>query len=416
MKRLFLLILTYLVMLFYGLTRTYLENATTDNGSKLIVTNSTFVTVFSLKDRHILWSVETGIESTKPWVVRGDLKEVVLVAGSEQVAAYDIVTGDLLWMHQGFAGSTHMTRDVHNQLYNNRILYPYGTPKMEPASAPVITVSQRGEVSSTTWLLDSRTGEELWSRSDDFETHGSQFVPTSSGSYDLIFMSGPKFTGTGGDMFRVDGATGQMILWSRHFSNRSGIPVPDITGDGRYDFFAEPSYWSSALLMFDGVTGETVWSTPYRSFDVIQIPQLVAREDGGYDVIVSAQLASAGGIRRYRTENGAVVWDSSHTYNNNTIIGLLERVDGLTILSGWRHHGKAVALDAATGDVLWDDVPLDDSDTGAIGVPDMTGDGNEDVIAISGGFLRLYDGITGTEQTWFAPIEADGVACSVSEK
>jgi outer membrane protein assembly factor BamB len=416
MKRLFLLMLIYLVILIYGLMRTYLRNATTSTGSKFIVTRGSFVTVFSLKDRHILWSIETGIESTNPWVIGGGLKEVVLVAGSEQVAAYDIVTGDLLWMHQGFAGSTHMTGDVHHQLYDNRILYPYGSPKMDPASSPVITVSQRSKVSSTTWLVDSCTGEELWSRSDDFETHASQFVPTSSGSYDLIFMSGPKFTGMGGDMFRIDGATGQKMLWSRHFSNRSGITIPDITGDGQYDFFAEPSYWSSTLLMLDGTTGETVWSTPYSSFDVIQIPQVVVREDGGYDIIVSAQLASAGGIRRYRTENGAVVWDSSHTYNNNTIIGLLERVDGMTILSGWRHRGKAVALDATTGNVLWDDVPLDNSDTGAIGVPDMTNDGNEDVMAICGGFLRLYDGITGTEQTWFAPIEADGVACSVSEK
>jgi outer membrane protein assembly factor BamB len=407
MKRLFL------VMLIYGLMVTCLKGATSSASGKLIVTHGSSVTVYSMKNKHILWSIDTGIAPANPWVVHEGSKGVLLVNGSEQVAAYDIATGDFLWKHQGFAGSTHMTSDVHHQLYNNPILYPFGFPKRGPDSAPVITISKRSADSSTTWLVDSHTGEEFWSRSDDFETHATQFIPTSSGSYDLIFTSGPKFTGTGGDMFRVDGSTGRTILWSRHFSNRSGIPVPDITGDGQYDFFAEPSNWSSVVLMLDGTTGDTVWRTSYGCFDVIQTPQVVARENGGYDIIVSAQLSCSGGIRRYRAEDRTVVWDSMRTYNNNTIFGLLERADGMTILSGWRHRSKAIALDAATGKVLWNDVPLDNSDTGAIGVPDMTSDGNEDIVTISGGYLRLYDGITGTEQRRFAPIEADGVAYSL---
>jgi outer membrane protein assembly factor BamB len=163
-------------------------------------------------------------------------------------------------------------------------------------------------------------------------------------------------------------------------------------------------------MMLNGADGTTVWEKAYGSFDVIGHPELVQGNDG-YDVITSAQLSSAGGVRRYRTSDGAVVWSCSSIYNNNMILGLLERADGLTVLSAWRHRSKLVAFDASTGQVLWDSVPM--SDDGAIGVPDLTGDGNQDVMALYNGWLRLYDGVTGVEQTWFAPIKADGVAHSL---
>jgi hypothetical protein len=68
-----------------------------------------------------------------------------------------------------------------------------------------------------------------------------------------------------------------------------------------------------------------------------------------------------------------------------------------------------VALDASNGQALWDNVPLTNSDSGAIGVPDVTNDGSEDVLSISNGMLKLYDGVTGIEETWFAAIAAESV-------
>jgi len=93
-------------------------------------------------------------------------------------------------------------------------------------------------------------------------------------------------------------------------------------------------------------------------------------------------------------------------------VGLLERTDGLTVVSGWRHQARAVGLDAATGVVLWDTIPASDGDFVGVGVPDLTGDGNEDLLVEYGGVFRLYDGVTGAEQTWYSPIAGRRAAYS----
>ena len=208
-------------------------------------------------------------------------------------------------------------------------------------------------------------------------------------------------------MLRVDGETGTTVLWSRGLTRRWGVAVPDVNGDGQYDFFAVPSYYSSTVKMLDGSIGQDIWSVNYGSFDVLGGAVVV--DDIGCGVIASAQGSSRGGIRRYNCSNGDEIWTCLSTYNNNTLMqGVLRRADGLTLLSGWRHRGKAIALDVATGEVLWDNVPANNADFVGIGIPDLTGDGSDDFLAINSGWVRLYDGVTGVEQTWFPPIAVSG--------
>jgi hypothetical protein len=390
--------------------------ALADVNDTLFVTADSKLTAYSHGDMRVLWTAEMDSASPhQPYVVPDESRGVVVVPRQAETRAYDVVSGTHLWTiaTNPSLNTLGMTHDIHRQLYTDTMRYPYGPPRMGPDSAPVIALTQNGSTFGTTRLVDSRTGTVYWTRTDEPGgypgTYASQFFPNSTGSYDVIFSSGPHFTTTGGNMFRVDGVSGTTVIWTRRFSNRSGIPVPDISGDGQYDFFASPSAWSSTVMMLNGADGTTVWEKAYGSFDVIGHPELVQGNDG-YDVITSAQLSSTGGVRRYRTSDGALVWSCSSVYNNNTILGLLERTDGLTVLSGWRHRSKLVAFDASTGQVLWDSLPMYNGDDGAIGVPDLTGDGNQDVMALYNGRLRLYDGVTGVEQTWFAPIQADGVA------
>jgi len=383
----------------------------------LFVTADSKLTAYSYGDMRVLWTADIASSGPyQPYVVPDRNSGVVVVPRQNETRAYDVVSGTLLWTIAAnpWLNTLGMTHDIHRQLYTDTVRYPYGPPRMGPDSAPVIALTQDGSAFGTTRLVDSRTGAVYWTRTDEPGgypgTYASQFFPNSTGSYDVIFSSGPHLTTTDGNMFRVDGASWTTVIWTDRFSNRSGIPVPDISGDGQYDFFASPSAWSSTVMMLNGADGTPVWEKAYGSFDVIGHPELVQGNDG-YDVITSAQLSSAGGVRRYRTSDGAVVWSCSSIYNNNTILGLLERADGLTVLSAWRHRSKLVAFDASTGQVLWDSVPMSNSDDGAIGVPDLTDDGNQDVMSLYDGRLRLYDGVTGVEQTWFAPIQADGVAC-----
>ena len=315
--------------------------------------------------------------------------------------AYDAPSGSFLWSR---SGSISGSFDVHHSYYTNELLFPCGPPRVHPASAPSILMVQRSSNVSRTDLVDSRTGTTIWSRDEAGESVGADFIPASVGKYDVLFRS----NGGGGavDMKRVDGATGQSQMWTQQYVHRRGLPIPDITGDQRYDLVTRANY-SSSLIWLDGLTGAHLFTVNYGSFDVLGAELMPGMSEAPVDVVVAAQLSSAGGVRRYRANDGAVLWDSSPTYNNQTLIGTLRGANGTSvILSGWRHRGRCVAFDGATGVALWDDVPVADGDIGAIGATDLTGDGNEDVFSISAGMLRLYDGMTGEEQTWFPPLAA----------
>ena len=388
----------------------------------LIIAHGNVVTSIKLADQTVGWTTEAGFNVVQVSIVPDAQRSVILVTSTDwsQTSALDGSTGAHLWTMPGRVLT--YTTDVYGRHYTDVIRYPYGAPNLGGGASPDVAVSMWGDSCSTSRLVDSRTGEIIWSRMDcDCPgcsgypgRYASQFLPTPTGSYDVIFSSGPFFTGTGGELFRVDGATGANVVWSRQFSNRSGIPVPDLTGDGQYEFFAAPSYWSSMVFMLSGENGTDVWSTSYGSFDVIATPQVLPGEEG-YDVIVSAQSASAGGIRRYRGSDGYIIWDCPHTYNYNTIMGLLKRTDGLTVLSGWVGRSRAIAIDAATGQVLWDDIPASDGGFVGIGIPDMTGDCNDDFLALNNGWFRLYDGVSGEEQTSFSPLEGEAAALDSDE-
>jgi len=365
--------------------------------AELFVPDGNVMRARSLADGQDVWTAVTDKTLTDAHLLQWGGDAVVLASTSDgETMAFDARTGTILWSHVGTVESSLIVDDIHGQLYSDPLRYPYGAPRLGGSQHPVVLLTA-GRGPATTWVIEAWTGDEIWSRTEADATRGVQFIPDTAGSYDVIFNSDSS------QMMRIDGETGVDVLWSRPLLHRLGIPVPDVTGDGAYDFFAEPSYWNSTVMLLDGETGDTVWSRSYGSFDVIQTPQIVKVADG-YDVTVSAQLSSAGGIRCYRLSDGSVVWDSAATYNNNTIRGLLQRSDGLTVISGWRHQHRAVALDAATGEVLWDSVPTQDHDYPGIGVRDLTGDGSEDFLAWNNGELRLYDGLTGQEQSWFDPI------------
>ena len=376
----------------------------------LIVSDSNTITAYRIPDDHVEWAVSSPTVNPALRVLVDGAGAIVLAstdaAGEEEVNAYDAQTGAYLWSLPGRLEDAHS--DVHQQLYSSPLIYPCGPPRMHPSEAPSILVVEPSYSTSTTSLVNGRTGQVQWTRTDPGNAVGSYFIPAQVGSYDVVMRA----VNGSGEMKRVDGSTGQSVLWTEPLFGRSGIPIPDITGDGRYDLATRANF-STQLIWLDGMTGGTLFSIDYGSFDVLGIDALPGTQPALVDVICAAQGSSAGGVRRYRSTDGSVVWDSSPTYNNQTLLGSLRRADGgAAVLSGWRFHQRIVALDASTGVALWDDVPLDPNlDQGsAAGATDVTGDGNEDLFSISGGALRLYDGATGTEVGWFAPVPATHVA------
>jgi hypothetical protein len=335
-------------------------------------------------------------------VVPDGPSSIILVSDSSHTMAFEGGTGRQLWTKSAVILHT-AARDIYGRYYADMLRYPHGSPDLGGGSGPDVLLLSPTTSPRTTYLVDARTGTVICSRAETSDTRGFQFLGTPDGSYDLVFNSEDA------SMLRVDGADCTSTpIWSRGLHARWGIPVPDVNGDGQPDLFAEPAYYDSTVRMLDGATGADIWSTPYGSFDVLG--GAVIQDALGLGVIAAAQGSWGGGIRRYRAADGTVQWTCPATYNNNTLNGLLRRTDGITVVSGWRFQNKAVAVDACTGNVLWSDAPIANPDFVGIGVPDLTGDGSDDLLVLNAGVFRLHDGITGSEQAWLPPVSGAAAA------
>jgi hypothetical protein len=222
----------------------------------------------------------------------------------------------------------------------------------------------------------------------------SGFIPDVNGDgfYDVIVRAAPDHGSSG--LYCVSGKDGTQI-WSNPSVSRGGVSVGDVTGDGVADFAVANCCYDDTFYILSGADGNIVpgWPKSFGSFDLMGVKRI----PGTHDMIVAAQGSADGGIRRYQATDGALVWPSSSTYNDNTIPGLIPTPTGYYVLSGWRHQGKVICLDAATGNKVWDDVPAAGADDPGIVIPDRDGDGFSDLLIMNNGSVALYSTATGTK-------------------
>jgi|GEM_PF-5679952 len=373
----------------------------------LVVANGSTLTRYALtasQPPQSAWAVDVGFSVGEVKVLPTPNSAIILVSHLQGTAltAVDAATRGTLWTAANVGLHTTHAHDIYGVLYTDSLRYPHGAPNLGGGPTADVLLLSSQVTPRTTYLVDGGTGQVIWSRVEPADTRGFQFLPTSAGSYDVVFASESQ------SMPRVDGATGQTIVWARPLQHRWGVPVPDVSGDGQPDFLAAPSYWSSTVRLLSGATGTDVWTHDYGAFDVLG--GAVVQDHLGLGALVSAQNSYAGGVRRYRAENGAIVWTCPAAYNNNTMVGLLRRANGLTVLSGWRHQYRAIALDAATGAVLWDHVPASNADFIGVGVRDLNGDGHDDLLAQNNSIFRLHCGLTGSQLDWFPAIPGQAAA------
>ena len=383
------------------------QSGLAQDSNMLVVANGSTLTRYALTPSlspQPVWAVNIGFAANEVKILPTADSAIILVSHSQgtRTTAFDPATAAMLWTAPNVALHTLRAHNVYGVLFTDGLRYPYGPPNLGGGPTADVLLLSSQVTPRTTYLVDGGTGQVIWSRVEPADTPGFQFLPTSAGSYDVVFASASQ------SMLCVDGATGQTVVWARPLQHRIGVPVPDVSGDGQPDFLAAPSYWSSTVRLLSGATGADVWTHDYGAFDVMG--GAVVQDHLGLGALVSAQLSSAGGVRRYRAENGAIVWTCPAAYNNNTMIGLLPRANGLTVLSGWRHRRRAIALDAATGAVLRDHVATSDEDFVGIGVTDLNADGHDDLLALNNGAFRLHSGLTGSQLDWFPAIPGQAAA------
>ncbi|HZW09666.1 MAG TPA: GC-type dockerin domain-anchored protein, partial [Phycisphaerales bacterium] len=374
----------------------------------LVLADGDALTALRFPGREPLWSLAFAELARRPWIVPTAGGAVVLVSAGGATFGIDLATGEILWSRAGECSVSDSLRDTYGQLYTDEVAFPYGPPRLSAGGAPSVLLVDAAAGGTTTVLLDTRTGADIWSRTEQSGSHGSAFIPRSDGSYDVTFRALST-----GEMMRIDGRTGEAIVWARSLPHYIGVPIPDVTNDGEYDLFARADA-TDEMLWLDGAAGGTRFSMAFGAFGVVGV-QAIRNASNSVHVLAAAQSSAGGGIRRIRINGGGSLWECSSAYNDQTLRGTIRRVDGrVTVLSGRRHAGTAVAIDADTGAALWDHVPTNDPDAFPMGAGlDATGDGNEDVLSRGAdGLLRVYDGLTGGLDAGFPPLAASGGAAT----
>lgn len=361
----------------------------------LILTDASSVKCMDLESHAILWAADLpGAYTEYLCFVLADGQggnNVIVTDRNGYTACFNGQSGQQLWTAEGFVfRRSYAAEFLHKQVYEEgSLLYPDGPPNMGGGPAPDILLDNNA---GTIRLVDGLSGETVWEHTSTAPYNlirPDHFLPDidADGLYDVVIKD--KSNG----IYCLSGANGTSVLWERQDLVRGGDPVPDINGDGQADFVVNDCCWKDTLSMLDGATGATLWSTRYGSFDLhFGLP---VQDDVGLGLIQSAQLASGGGTRRYTATDGEIVWELPGAYSDMASCGLLQSTKGLNHVALWRHQDRYVCMNVQNGTVLWDTIPCEGSQReGIIAVPDCTGDGGEDIVALDNGIPKIYDGLS----------------------
>lgn len=385
-----------------------------ENHSVVVITGQvgretgTTVSRVRISDATVVWSRDLADSRRVLTIADGKGGYNVLVARAGErpmTTCLNGATGEELWTHEGELAPTpdRTYSDERRTLYANTIAHPNGPPNLCGAESADIILYVAEKKTTDILVVDSSTGAVGLRVALNFSARGAGWLPTVKGGgpddYDIVVTS------ESGDLRRINGKTGAEVWRRNDLPHLHGIGIADVNGDGVDDFMVANRYYVNTMLLLSGADGATIWEKPFDGFDLVGDGQIIEGSGGGKEIIVGMQLSPAGAVRRYRCSDGSLIWSCDKAYGNNRIMGILHRKDGVTVLSLWRHQHRYMAFDAADGRMMWQGMPQ--LTTGLIGVPDMTGDGNDDLMVIMGdGYARLFDGLTGVETTGFTPIPA----------
>lgn len=224
--------------------------------------------------------------------------------------------------------------------------------------------------------LDVATGDEAWRFYTDPSDGSGGFVPIwSSVAYDpdlgLIYVgTGNPHTQTNGrsttDLPLSDGVlalhadTGKQAWFYRLVAADSGQDF-DVGGSPNLFSVGDRAALgvggkSGAYAVLDRETGHEIWKTSLTAGSAIGGVMSTAAVADGVIYVGSNAAGAQGTIFALRTDDGSTLWS---TKSDDLIVGgSMALANGVLYRSAWkvpRPMGTVLALDAATGDVLWSD-------------------------------------------------------------
>ncbi|MEQ9641104.1 MAG: PQQ-binding-like beta-propeller repeat protein [Alphaproteobacteria bacterium] len=198
---------------------------------------------------------------------------------------------------------------------------------------------------STVAAFDAESGRELWRvglrpRHEERGAHGGG----------IAYDRGRLFATTGyGDVFALNAETGKMF-WKR------GIGVPlraaPTVDSGRVFVIS----YDNQMNALSDVDGEVLWSHAGIPEDAGLLGSASAAVEG--DIVVAPY--SSGELFAMRVENGRVLWsDQLVRAGGATALAALSDIRGRPVMDrglviAISHAGRMVAIDARTGERIWD--------------------------------------------------------------
>lgn len=350
----------------------------------------------------ILWTAERGTPAYLPPAVGDD---ILVVQSEDAVAALDRMTGEVLWespiessgsapsLVDGVIYTGGLQGAVAIDARDGKTIWTFvpvheleGTPPADflpqtivDASVAVIngTVFVSGGVYGGLWALDAATGQEKWF----YDTDGGMPAVVSyvDGTLyltaDSLDLAGMLAGSTVSRLQAVDAATGE-LAWSTELPpETASFTTPIVLGDTLLIGVSTPIPYIGSWNAYDRLTGTLLWNTPYP---IPPWPANAAAKDGLFFV----PGADIGGVLALDAVTGDVVWQ--HDSPHMAWWGMIVAGDVLYV----RTEEPAIeALDTATGALLWS-LPAGEPDqpTSGIAYRDgvlYSGAGTE-VFAISG--------------------------------
>ncbi len=330
----------------------------------------------------LLWELTTGSGYASPAIAGDRLVFVHRVADDEVVECLHAETGARHWRFR------YATAYEDRYGYNNG---PRSSPVIDADNERVFTMGAEGKLhclalgsGGVEWTLDLRA--EFGARQDFF---GISSTPLLDGDLLIVNIGAPD----GACVVGFDAATGREVWRAGEWGPSYASPVPGVVhGSRRVFVFAggESRPPAGGLLSIDPSNGEVDFTFPFRSrtYESVNASCPVVFDN---HVFVSASYRTGGALVEVRPDfTHRVAWTTQDfALHYNTPIhrdGYLYGFDG-------RNMGDAslVCLEAATGRVVWREVPEWPETLELEGGPrrQLMGTARGSLLAVDGQFLCL---------------------------
>jgi outer membrane protein assembly factor BamB len=328
----------------------------------------------------LVWELPKGTGYASPAIAGERLVFIHRLGDMEVVECLHPETGSPFWQHR------YATAFQDRYGYNNG-----------PRSSPVIEGGRVFTLGAESRLhaFDLATGRGLWSRDlrDEYgvrqDFFGTSSTPLVEDGRVIVNVGAPR----GACVVAFDAGTGRELWRAGDWGPSYASPVPaDMHGQRRVFVFAggESAPPSGGLLSIDPTDGAVDFAFPFRSrtYESVNASCPVVFDD---KVFVSASYRTGGALLRVLPDfTHEVVWTTPEfALHFNTPIhhdGHLYGFDG-------RNQGDAslACIDAATGQVVWREVPLwpETFEQGGRERRVQLGTARGSLLAVDGHFLAL---------------------------